>query len=166
MEQRAVVILYQGNALKDKGVQEVVKSLVCNTNANVESVETFTLNSAEIAKLVVKKVADNTASNSPMYVNLYANTCIKNLTDFFRRELKDKTLFDVKLKFFMFLLSTKNEREWTKEETLVVQAVRALGKPCTFDTDFARECGYTPDLEKSVKEVYSVMFDKNGAFKK
>lgn len=164
MENRALIVLFNGDEIPDNIISRISKEISTWCQADIEKITPYTLNEAELVKLIAK--------NTIKFENDAENKC-KRCDDAIKI-LSESIDINTSIPLFAINLSTKLMAVLDRKKTIGLtesdikffDAFKTLGNGGPRTTAISERYHYTKAMDIALREIYNRIFDENGKIKK
>lgn len=166
MENRALVVLFNGNNIPDNVVSRIVKEITTWCQADVEKTSVYTLNEKDITKTLVSNIANKSNVDADSFYKCKrCNDAIEDLAGIINIDCST-SLFAINLSTrLMSALNRSKTIGCTSADKKFIEAFKILGQGGPRGTDHAEKWFYTKEKDKALREIYKRIFDENGKIK-
>lgn len=164
MENRALVVLFNGNEVPNNIIERISKEISTWCETDIEKISIFALSADDITKVIVKnyyvpkedaaekcKTCDNAIKVLAGVIDL--NTTI--------------TAFAVNLSTMLIrILDRERTLGLTERDKIFIKALNILRVGGPRSERVSKEYSYTKEIDKALREICNRIFDENGKIKK
>lgn len=159
MEQRMLVVMFNGNNIPDDLVLSVQKIVSNQCFAHPDDVKVYALSENDLAKIIAKDIFKR--HSMPETETLEGDNTIKMLSEKYR--LKDKPGLAIALSIDLHniynrMIHGKN----IEEDNEFINKLKNLVTVGMYHKSSANKYGYVGDTADIISKVYFKFFDKNG----
>lgn len=161
MEQRMLIVVFNGNELPDEALAKVNAIVAKSGFAHPDDIVIHTLNEKDLAKIVAKQIIAEYSSNAPMPQTLTGDETIKMLSR--KYQLSNNTSLAIQLTIDLQNIHDRMiHGKAIEADNIFVGKICNLVHSSWFHEECARKFGYVGETPNIVKQIYIKFFDKNG----
>lgn len=165
MENRALVVLFNGNNIPDNIISRIVKEITTRCQADVETTSVYTLNENDIAKTLISNVVNKSNNDDSKFKCKPCDDAIENLAKIVNIDCS-VPLFAINLSTrLMTALDRSKTIGCTKNDKILFESFKTLGQGGPRTTSHAENYFYTKEKDEALREIYKRIFDENGKIK-
>lgn len=159
MEQRMLVVVFNGNELPDEALVKINGIIAKNAFAHPDDVIMHTLDEKQLAKLVAKQII---SEHTPQHQKeLGGDRIIKAIAK--KYDLNNKVTLTIQLTSDLLSISERIRHgkaiTWDNE---FVNMLKSLIQHGYYHSDIASRYGYIDDVKDIISQIYYKFFDENG----
>ena len=162
MENRAVVVLFNGEKVPDNIIERISKEISTWCRANIEKMAIYTLSENDLVKTIIGKTytqedAAEKCKTCDNAIKVLANDVGINTT---------VTAFVVNLSTkLMRILDRKRTLGLTERDKALIKALNILKVGGPRSERVCDRYSYTKEIDKALREICNRIFDENGEIK-
>lgn len=162
MENRAFVVLFNGNEIPDNVISRILREISTWCQADAEKTSIYTLNENDITKTIMSNIMSKC---DPVEKCKPCDDAIKVLSDMIDLNCS-VPLFAINIStLLMATLDRGKTIGYTKRDKKFLDAFRTLGQGGPRTTKYAEKQYYTKEKDVALREIYNRIFDGNGKIK-
>ena len=161
-ENRALVVLFHGNEIPNNVMERISKEISTWAEANIENIEMYTLNSNELAKLIIPAVVHHNDAKTKCKACDDAIVKLSKYVSF--KELP--VIFTINISTAVAqALQRINESREVEDDKQLLEAIKILGQGGPRTTKLCNDYCYTSEIDRIIRQIYNRIFDKYGKIK-
>lgn len=161
MENRAVVVLFNGEKVPDNIIERISKEISTWCGADIEKITVYAMSEEDIVKTVIGKCYtqdDRKCKTCDNAIKVLAAAVDIDTT---------VTAFVVNLSTkLMRILDRKKSLGLTERDQALLKALNILRVGGPRSERVCKEYSYTKEIDKALREICNRIFDENGEIKK
>lgn len=163
MENRALVVLFNGNNIPDNVINRIVREISTWCQADAEKTSVYTLDEKDITQTIIRSISSN---NDAVEKCKPCDDAIETIGNIINLDCSIP-LFAINLSTnLMATLDRGKTIGYTKKDKKFLDAFKTLGQGGPRNTDHAKKWFYTKEKDTALREIYNRIFDENGEIKK
>lgn len=162
MENRAMVVLFNGNSIPNNIVSRITREISTWCEADIEKISVYELDENDITKILISKVA---SKNDAVEKCKPCDDAIETISSIIDMNCS-VPLFAINLSTrLMSVLDRSKTIGCTKNDKHFLEAFKILGQGGPRNTKHAEAWAYTKEKDAALREIYKRIFDENGKIK-